>query len=219
MDCRIVEVEQNSDDWLALRRGRITASRLGDVMARPETKRYMDYRAELVLELMGHEDVEATPEWFMHGREMEPYAISTYEFKYDCSLAHDLLCIHNDYDWLSCSPDGLLLPNLDQGQEFKCRKLYKNYRKEVGRVRKYKALGEKKKCVPPMYAPQIQGCMWVTGFKFWWYVNYYQDLDTGKWAIERVEIPRDQAYIDRMEERAKIFIQEVYDLAGLEFEI
>ena len=56
MDCRIVKVEQGSDEWLALRRSRVTASRLADVMAKPDTKRYQKYRREKVLELLGNTD-------------------------------------------------------------------------------------------------------------------------------------------------------------------
>ena len=54
MDCKIIKVEQGSDEWLALRRSRITASRLADVMADPKTKRYQQYRREKVLELLGN---------------------------------------------------------------------------------------------------------------------------------------------------------------------
>jgi hypothetical protein len=61
MDCRIVEVQQGSDEWLDLRRTRITCSRLADVMAKKDTKRYIKYREEKVKELLGHKGVEETP--------------------------------------------------------------------------------------------------------------------------------------------------------------
>ena len=129
VDCRIVDVEQGSDEWLDLRRTRITCSRLADVMAKKNTKRYIKYREEKVKELLGHKHVEETPEWATHGKENEPRALAAYEFQREVEVAHDLFLIHNEYDWLSCSPDLMELPNYDDGGEIKCRALYKNYRK------------------------------------------------------------------------------------------
>lgn len=215
MDCRIVTVEQGTDEWLDLRRGRITASRLGDVCAKPTTKRYQKYMKEIVLELLGHTHVEDAPEWARHGKENEPRALAGYKFKYDVDIEHDIFLIHKKYDWLSCSPDLLHLPDYDQGGEVKCRALYKNYRA----ARAYAENGKgKPTCVPAEYRHQIQGAMWITGFKFWWYINYYigDDLDGGiAQKIHRVACPRDPKLIKTMEEKCVSFMREAYDRAGL----
>ena len=55
-NCKIVSVKQDSDDWLDLRRNRITCSRLGDVMAKPTTKRYQQYQREKVREMLGYRE-------------------------------------------------------------------------------------------------------------------------------------------------------------------
>lgn len=215
MDCRIVTVEQGTDEWLDLRRGRITASHLGDVLANPKTKRYQNYMRQIVLELLGEVNVEEAPEWARHGRENEPRALRGYEWKYGVDVEHDIFLIHKKYDFISASPDGLHLPNYDEGLEVKCRALYKNYRAARAEAELYKGTP---RSVPSQYRPQIQGAMWLTGFRYWWYVNYYigDDLDGGMTQkIHRVAVPRDQKLIDKMEGACLEFMTEAYDRAGL----
>ena len=206
INCRVIEVEQGSDQWLAERRGRITCSRLADVMAKPTTKRYKQYRREIVQELLGYESVEESPEWAAHGREQEPRALGAYQYQYQVELEHDAILIHPVYDWLACSPDFLVAPTLEEGGEVKCRKLYKNYRK-------YRML---EKC-PPENRHQVQGAMWVTDFLTWKYVNYYEgpDMDgVQQRKIHSIDVYRDQDFIDAMEIRCMEFMLECKRLAG-----
>ena len=215
MDCRVISVEQGSDDWDDLRRCRIPCSRLADVMAKPTTKRSQQYRPEKVLELLGHKNAEQSPEWARHGKENEPRAIAGYEWKYQVDVEHDIFLIHKEYDWLAASPDFLHLPDYDQGGEVKCRALFKNYRRYRQDASMYE--GTIRAC-PASNRHQVQGAMWLTGFRWWWYVNYYvgDNLDGGlTQKIHRVAIPRDQKMIDAMEERCLTFMTECYELAGL----
>ena len=224
MDCRIVKVEQGSDEWLALRRSRITASRLGDVMAKPETKRYQKYRREKVLELLGHENVEESPEWARHGRENEPKAIAGYEWRYEVDVEHDVFLISNQYAWLGASPDMLhLVPNeepisvdeYDDGGEIKCRAMFKNYKAARDQAERYKGMTQ---AVPACDRHQIQGNMWLTGWSRWWYINFYigDNLEGGMTQkIHRVAVARDQKLIDAMEIRCLKFMAECYEMAGL----
>ena len=215
MDCRIIQVEQGSDEWLDLRRTRITASRMGDVMAKKNTKRYKQYRAEKIRELCGFKDVEESPEWAAHGKENEPRALAGYEYKHDVDVEHNLFLISKKYPWLSASPDLMHKPKYNNGGEVKCRALYKNYRKYRQRARDYEGL--------PIACPaedrhQVQATMWVSGFKYWFYINYYigSDLAGGMTQnIHRVAIPRDQKLIDKMEIRSLEFMKECYEEAGL----
>jgi len=215
MHCRIITVEQGSDEWLELRRTRITTSRLADVCAGKKTKRYKEYLEEKVKELLGHKNVEKTPEWAQHGKENEPKALAAYEYKYEVEVDHNVFLIHNDYDWLSCSPDLFHLPDYDAGGEIKCRALYKNYRQ----FRKLAVDNEgTSNCLPACDRHQVQGAMWLTGFSQWYYVNYYigSDLAGGlAQKIHRVAVPRNQALIDLMEVRCLEFMKEAYERAGL----
>jgi hypothetical protein len=218
VECRIVQVEQGSDEWLDLRRTRITASCLRKVMAKKDTKAYTKYRQEIVLELLGNKNVEETPEWAREGREMEPKALAGYQWRFEQPVEHDLFLIHKKYDWLAASPDFMHMPEYDEGGEMKIRKLYKNYRTTVANCEQYK--GEPR-CIPAADRHQVQGAMWLTGYAFWWYVNYYigDDLEGGQvQKIHRIPVPRDQAFIERMEERCIEFMKECYERAELEYE-
>jgi len=240
MDCRIVRVEQGSDEWLALRRSRITASRLADVMAAPETKRYKKYQREKVLELLGNTNVEESPEWARHGRENEPKAIAGYEWRYEVDVEHNVFLIHKEYDWLGGSPDMLHIVDpkavtagqsvrtagpvelnriepdeYDDGGEIKCRALFKNYKAARDQAERYKGM---KQSAPACDRHQLQGNMWLTGWSRWWYVNFYigDNLDGGMTQkIHRVEYARDQKLIDLMEIRCLKFMAECYERAGL----
>ncbi len=215
MDCRIIKVKQPSDDWHDLRHCRITVSRLADVMAKKDTKRYTQYRSEKIRELCGHKGVEETPEWAAHGKENEPRALAAYEYKFGVEVDHNVFLISNKYDWLSCSPDLFHLPDYDEGGEIKCRELYKNYRK-FRQLAKDKE-GTSNACPAPD-RHQVQGALWLTGYDFWWYINYYigSDLQGGMaQKIHRVKVPRNQKLIDMMEVRCLEFMKEVYEGAGL----
>lgn len=215
MDCRIISVEQGSDEWLDLRRNRITCSRLADVMAKPDTKRYRQYQSEKIKEMCGYRGVEETPEWAQHGKENEPRAIGAYEWRYELDTEHDVFLVSDKYDWLAGSPDMLHLPDYDEGLEIKCRALYKNYRKYRNLAEQFH--GTIRAC-PPENRHQVQGFMMLTGFQRWGYVNYYigSNLEGGiAQKLHRVWIPRDQKLIDAMEERCKLFIAECYEEAGM----
>ena len=235
MDCRIVRVEQGSDEWLALRRSRITASRLGDVMADPKTKRYKKYMREKVLELLGNTNVEESPEWARHGRENEPKAIAGYEWKYEVDVEHNVFLISKEYDWLGGSPDMLhiavkeamkpladgevvideLVDEYDEGGEIKCRALFKNYKAAREQAERYKGM---KMAVPACDRHQLQGNMWLTGWSRWWYVNFYigDNLEGGlTQKVHRIAYARDQKLIDAMEIRSLKFMKECYERAGL----
>jgi len=216
MDCKIIAVEQGSDEWLDLRRNRITCSRLADVMAKPTTKRYQQYQREKVKEMLGYrEQQEETPQWAAHGKEHEPRALGAYEWKFELDVEHDVFLVSDEHDWLAGSPDLLHLPNYDEGGEIKCRALYKNYRKYRDLADRFD--GTTKAC-PAENRHQVQGFMMLTGFKRWGFVNYYigSNLEGGMaQKLHHVWIPRDAALIEAMEERAKAFIAECYEEAGL----
>jgi hypothetical protein len=184
-------------------------------MGKKDTKRYTKYREEKVKELLGHKQVEESPEWAAHGKENEPRAMMAYEYQNEVAIEHNVFLIHNDYDWLSCSPDFFHLPDYTEGGEIKCRELYKNYRN-------FRQLAVDKEgttnCLPASDRHQVQGAMWLTGFTHWWYVNYYigSDLAGGMaQKLHRIAVPRNQKLIDMMEVRCLEFMSECYERAGL----
>ena len=205
MDCQLIHVPQNSDEWDALRRCRITGSRIGDVMADPKTKRYTEYRKQLILEHHGMEFESLDKPWFEHGKALEPRAIAAYEWRYNVDVEHDLFLIHHEYDWLSASPD-FMTRDYREGGEIKCRRNYHKYREIVGRIQKSSS---KKPWIPPENRHQVQAAIWLTGLDSWWYINYYENEQTGARKLHRVLVPRDDKLIRKMEDRCVRLMKEV----------
>lgn len=132
---RIIHCAQQSDLWLAARRGRITGSRLGDIMATPTSKSSKrngvafpagsealakeEYRRELVVErVYGKSYNHFVTRAMQDGVEREPYARMLYEA--DTSQVVELVgfALHPMWDWFGVSADGLC--GDDGGVELKC---------------------------------------------------------------------------------------------------
>ena len=132
---RIIRCSQQSDLWLASRIGRLTGSRLGDVMAPPTTRASSrkgvaypagsealakeDYRRELVVERIYRRHLDHFVTRAMQdGIEREPFARMLYEA--DTSQIVELVgfALHPEWDWFGASADGLC--GDDGGVELKC---------------------------------------------------------------------------------------------------
>ena len=171
--CKLIQVEQGSEKWKALRRGRITASRMADVLAGKDTRRYIDYRMQLALELLGHQEDEEQAKWMRHGKEMEPHIRNAYEFKTGYAVTNDVFCIHRDYDWLGCSPDGLVLPDHDRAIEIKSREKMSTYETVLAKQHR---LGK----IDSNYRAQVAAQCWVMGLPAIDYCEGWADLDCKK---------------------------------------
>ena len=78
---KVLTMEQGSPEWLAARAGKVTASRISDVMAAKTTAAYRDYRAQIVAEILTGQPQEsgftnAAMQW---GTDKEPLARAEYE--------------------------------------------------------------------------------------------------------------------------------------------
>lgn len=104
---------QHSDAWLANRCGRITASRMGDLMATlkrgGESAARRNYRMELIAaRLTGRSPNHfVTPE-MERGSEMECEAITNYEIARDELVEPVGFVLHPRFDFAGASPDGLV---------------------------------------------------------------------------------------------------------------
>lgn len=162
-------VEQRSKEWIALRRGRPTASRLKDIMTpvkREYSKTARLYIAELIAACFDT-DVEGMIEdrlstyWVRRGVELEPLA-KTELAKALGTEVHDVgFCLH-DGGLFGCSPDGMVKENgvWVKGGEFKCPapKTHVQWVMEGG--------------IPSEYLCQVHGSMVITGLKQWEFLSY-----------------------------------------------
>jgi hypothetical protein len=105
-------IEQGSDAWHQLRLGKVTASRVSDVMAKiktGESASRKNYRAELVVQrltgLPSESFTNAAMEW---GTATEPMARIAYEIAKEVLVEQVGFIEHPTIAMFGCSPDGLV---------------------------------------------------------------------------------------------------------------
>jgi len=101
---------QGTPEWLAERAGKVTASMVSAVLAKPETAGYRDYQAQLIAEVLtgkpqGSDYINAAMQF---GTEMEPLARSAYEAETGFSVDEVGFCQHPAIERAGASPDGLV---------------------------------------------------------------------------------------------------------------
>ena len=101
---------QGSPEWLAERAGKVTASMVSAVLAKPETAGYRDYQAQLVAEILTGkpQGSDYTNAAMQFGTEMEPLARSAYEAETGFSVDEVGFCQHPTINRAGASPDGLV---------------------------------------------------------------------------------------------------------------
>jgi len=115
-------MEQGTDDWFAARCGKVTASRIADVMAKTKTgygAGRKNYMAQLVIErLTGTIADSYTNTAMQWGIDTEPYAREAYEIQTGEIVEQVGFIDHPEIEMSGASPDGLVG---DKGMlEIKC---------------------------------------------------------------------------------------------------
>ena len=193
-------MEQRTEEWFAARLGKVTASRVADVLAKiksGESASRKNYKMELVVQRLtnkvGESFTNAAMEW---GTEQAPFARMAYEAHTGTFVKEEGFVDHPTIEGFGCSPDGIVGEGLI---EIKCP----NTANHIETVLENKA--------PSKYIPQMQCQMACTGAKWCDFVSFDprvpEDLQL---FVVRVE--RDQEYIDAMEVEVKQFLSEVLDL-------
>lgn len=188
-------IEQGSQEWLALRAGKVTASKAADVMSAITTAGYRNYLADLVVErLTGNKTESFTNASMQWGVDQEPLARAEYEVKTGNFVDQIAFVDHPTIVNFGCSPDGLVG---DDGLiEIKCP----NTATHIDYVMQDK--------VPTKYIPQIQCQLAVTGRKWCDFVSFDPRLPDGL-QILIVRLDRDDEYIEKLEARVVKFLDEV----------
>ena len=190
-------IEQGTDAWKLLRNGKVTASRVADVMSKGksgESASRKNYRTELVVQrltgLPGESFTNAAMEW---GTLTEPKARVAYEAELGVFVSQIAFVDHPSIINFGCSPDGLI----DDGLiEIKCA----NSSTHI----EYLMDGKP----PAKYIPQMQCQMAVTGAKWCDFVSFDPRLpDDLQLFVVRLE--RDEEYIKAMEVEVEKFLSEV----------
>ena len=101
--------EQGTLEWHKERLGKVTASRIADVMMKPTTAGYQNYRAQLVCERLTGEPTETfTSAAMIHGTETEPQARAFYEMEMGVDVEQVGFIDHPNLEMTGASPDGLV---------------------------------------------------------------------------------------------------------------
>jgi hypothetical protein len=106
-------MKQGSGEWLQQRVGRITASRVVDVMnfrkdGKPGADR-LRYLSEVLCErLTGIPTEHPVNDYMRHGTDIEPLARASYEVSTGNEVTEIGIAIHPKMEYFSCSPDGLI---------------------------------------------------------------------------------------------------------------
>ena len=188
----------STDEWLACRRGKITASAIAHVLAREGTDSRESYLLRLTQDLEGvpdFEDDDPKP-WFRDGRVYEDWARGWYSWNYNTDVGETGFILHDDYNWIGCSPDGLVEP--DGLIEIKYRKSLQTYDKHTTKVDR-------------ATRNQIQMQLFVTGRKWCDYVNYWRD-DDGNEKGHVCRIAREGEYIETLVDKCEEFWIAVWKL-------
>lgn len=191
-------MQQRSEEWYEARKGKATASRFGDILAKlkngTEGAERRNYRAELVIErLTGNSPVRYSSKDMEWGQDTEDLARLAYTLRTGVEVAEAPFIEHGELA-AGASPDGFI--ELDGGLEAKCLK--------TGNHIAVLKAGK----MPPKHMPQVQGNMWITDRKRWDFVSYDPDMPANaQLFIER--IPRDDEYIKMLEAEVRQFLAEV----------
>ncbi len=105
-------IVQGTPEWFAIRAGKVTASRVADVIAKtksgPSASR-ANYAAQLVAErLTGTVEPSFTNAAMQWGTEKEPDARNAYSFRYDAEVEEVGFVDHFSIPMAGASPDGLI---------------------------------------------------------------------------------------------------------------
>jgi putative phage-type endonuclease len=191
-------MEQRSTEWFAARLGKVTASRVADVIAKTKTgysTSRENYMAQLVCERMtgtqGESYNNAAMQW---GTDQEPLARAAYEAAKDVLVDETGFVIHPTISNAGASPDGLVG---DDGLiEIKCP----NTATHIDTL-----LSEK---VPSKYNTQMQWQMVCTGRKWCDFVSFDPRMPEGlQLFIQRVDF--DAEYVKMLEAEITGFLGEL----------
>lgn len=191
-------MEQRTDEWLAARLGKVTASRVADVIAKTKsgysTSR-ANYMAELICERLtgtkGESFSSAAMQW---GTNTEPQARAAYEAQSGGLVEEVGFVSHCSIFDGGASPDGLV--GKDGLVEIKC---------PITATHLDTLLTE---MIPGKYVTQMQWQMACTGRQWCDFVSYDPRLPE-KMALFIKRVPRDNAMIAELEKEVNSFLNEM----------
>lgn len=176
----ITDVEQGSKEWLEMRCGKITASRISDVLAKGSGATRSNYMTEKITELLTGKPTETyRSEYMKEGTQKEDAAMNLYSFVHDVEVEQVSFIEHSRY--VGVSPDGLV--GDDGLVEIKCPKSTTHTKYMIS------------KKIPGNYYKQIQMQLWVSDRGWCDFVSYHPDFER---QLIVTRIPKDMDLINKI---------------------
>jgi putative phage-type endonuclease len=193
-------MDQGTEEWFTIRIGKVTASRVADVIAKTKTGYSAsrdNYMAQLVCErLTGQKGESFTNAAMQHGTETEPLARAAYEALKDVLVDEVGFVPHPTIEMAGASPDGLV--GEDGLLEIKCP----NTATHIDTL-----LSES---VPSKYFTQMQFQLSCTGRKYCDFVSFDNRLPPELQLFVK-RVPRDEVFIRLIESEIVQFLAELDD--------
>jgi len=200
MNCgRIIDCEQGTPEWHAARCGRLTGSRIADILRQTKSgpsKMRDTYMGELVAErLSGVQDgngfTSAAMQW---GKDTEPLARRTYAFLHDVNVQQIGFVVHPTIEMAGASPDSFVGEH--GGLEIKCP----NSKTHIDTL-----LGAP---IDPDYIKQMNWNMACTGRAWWDFVSFDPRLPAEMQIVTR-RVMRDDTTVATLNREVSKFVAEV----------
>jgi putative phage-type endonuclease len=198
-------IEQGSEEWFASRIGKVTASKVYDVMAKTKSG-YGAARKNYMMELLCQRLTGAREEGFTNaamqrGNDLEPMARGRYEIENDLLVSETGLIDHPEIEGFAASPDGVVG---DDGLiEIKCP----NTATHIDFMKTGK--------INPRYQSQMTAQMLCTGRNWCDFVSFDDRLPENlEYRVQRYEL--DKAFAIEMLFEVKKFLDE---LSALEIDM
>lgn len=167
----IHNMEQKSDEWFAIRKGRLTASQYDKVFNQKTLSlnkiNALKHIDTMLGELYYKQDdmMKFKPSWAMErGIRLEDEARIDFEIREDVKVDEVGFVTNESFgDHIGCSPDGLIVGE-NGGVEIKCplpATHIKYHREGV---------------LPKEYRAQVHGSMAVCDADYWWFTSYCPDI-------------------------------------------
>lgn len=191
--------EQRTPEWFAERLGKITASRIADVVGKTKSGSYgaarKNYMAELLCQrLSGQQEEKFTSAAMQHGTDTEPAARAMYILETGTDVTETGFIPHPTIAMSGASPDGLA--GEDGLIEIKCPNTATHLEFLQSRKPKHE------------YLLQMQWQMACTGRQWCDFISYDDRLPE-KLAYRCIRIQRDDTLVAELEEEAIKFLTEL----------
>jgi putative phage-type endonuclease len=193
--------EQGSDEWLQMRLGKVTASRVSEVISKGRgkapSKSAETYMIELIAEtLTGKSKPFFENDAMRWGTETEPQARSMYEVNNNFVSVREVAFVEHNSQ-VGISPDGII--GEDGLLEIKCPATTTQLKRALSDD--YSA----------DYKAQIQMQLWVTKSKWCDFVSFDPRLDCKAGYLQQ-RVYRDEEYIEEMKVKVYAFVEKMNEL-------